>query len=149
MKKYCIYCGQVLEEDQITCPQCNKEIINLDNDSSDEERQYLLANISDEDKHAIHRNCHKQINKANDNKNTSLVFLVTSIILLIIGGLFLFLSFRFNIYKKRVFSPGTVEFIVSVISLAVGATFLTIGSIGLVKSIKLRKRNEKLIELTK
>lgn len=149
MKKQCIYCGCVLDENQDTCPKCNKEIIKFDKLSSQEDKQAVLASICEEDKHLIHRNCHKNINKANSEKNTSLVFLVTACILLVIGVLFLVLSFRYNLYKKRVFSPATVEFVVCVISLGVCCIFTTIGSIKLVKAIKLRKENEKLIELTK
>lgn len=149
MKKQCIYCGQTLENDLKVCPKCNKEIINLDGVNSIEDRQAILASISEQDKHLIHRNCHQNINKANANKNTSLVFLVTAGILLIIGLLFLLLSFRYNIYKKRVFSPGTVEFVICVISLSVCGVFTVIGTTKLVKAIKLKKSNQDLINLTK
>lgn len=148
MKKHCIYCGQVLEKNQTECPKCNKKIINLDNSSKDDQ-QAILSSICEEDKHLIHRNCHQSINKANANKNTSLVFLVTGGILLIVGLLFLLLSFRYNIYKKRVFSPGTVEFVVCVISLSIWAVFTVIGSIKLIKAHNLKKRSQELIDLTK
>ncbi len=148
MKKHCIYCGQVIEQDQTECPKCNKKIINIDISSKDDQ-QALLLSISEEDKHLIHRNCHQNINKANADKNTSLVFLVTGGILLVIGLLFLLLSFRYNIYKKRVFSPGTVEFVVCVVSLSVCAIFGVIGSIKLIKAIKLKKKSQELIDLTK
>ncbi len=148
MKKHCIYCGQELNQEQKVCPKCNKEIINLDN-SSKEDQQAILSSISSEDKHLIHRNCHQNINKANADKNTSMVFLVTGGILLIIGLLFLLLSFKYNLYKKRVFSPATVEFVVCVICLSVCAIFAVIGTTKLIKAVKLRKRSQELIDLTK
>lgn len=81
-------------------------------------------------------------------KNNALTYLVIGTILLIIGGIFLFLSFRYNVRKVRVFTPGSTEFVVSVISLAISAFAIVFGTIRLIYSQSRIKGSQKTILAT-
>lgn len=131
MKRRCIYCGKLFESEDTVCLHCHK-----DNDEAKMDKDQI---------HELHRNCHREINKYNDVKNSGLTFLVTGAILLVIGLIFLVLSFRYNVIKVRVFTPGSVEFVVCVVTLCIGVAFLSIGIEKLVVALQRLKFFQKTI----
>jgi hypothetical protein len=135
MKIRCLYCDQYYDDQKGTvCPHCHQ-----DNN---------LKNLDEQKVHLLHQNCHNQIRKGTEGRNSGLTFLVIGAILLIVGLLFLVLSFRFNVKKQRVFTPGSVEFVVCVISLALSAFSLIFGTIRVILSQKLIRTYRKIIQKT-
>lgn len=126
MKKTCIYCGKTFEtENDLTCPHCGK--------SND------LSQLTVKGVHEVHQNAHNSITKYTDNKNSGLVFIVIGTILLIVGSLFLVLSFKFNPIRIREFRPDSVEFTVCVVCLTASLGGLSYGLYRLISSLfKLR-----------
>jgi hypothetical protein len=127
MKTHCLFCDQPFDAKQgSVCPSCHQ-------DNS-------LKALNPDQTHLLHQNCHNQIRKQTEKKNSGLTFLVIGGILLIVGLLFLVLSFRFNVKKQRVFTPGSVEFVICVLSLSLSVFSLVFGSIRLILSqLGLRK----------
>jgi hypothetical protein len=122
MKKTCIYCGKTFDDQKdLTCPHCQK--------SND------VSHLTVKGVHEVHQNAHNSITKYTDVKNSGLVFIVIGTILLIIGGLFLFLSFKYNPIRVREFRPDSVEFVVSVICLTASLAGLVYGIYRLILSL--------------
>lgn len=114
MKRTCIYCGKSFDDENgLNCPHCNK-----DND---------LSHLTIKGVHEVHQGAHNAINKYTDMKNSGLVFIVIGTILLIIGLLFLFLSFKFNPIRVREFRPASVEFATCIICLTFSIAGLSFG----------------------
>ena len=67
-----------------------------------------------------------------EKKNSSLANLMLGLISLIIGGVLLFLSFKYDVTRTKVFNPKSFEFILSCIVLANCLYFLSMAIIGLV-----------------
>ncbi len=84
------------------------------------------------DVHELHQNAHNNITVYTDKKNSGLVFLVTGAILLIVGLLFLFLSFKYNSIRVREFRPASVEFAVCCICLSISCFELIYGTVKLI-----------------
>lgn len=136
MKRKCIHCGKTFEENESTiCPICSKE--------------NNTASMSDSEIHVLHQECHSQINKNRDIKNSALTFIVTGSILLIVGLIFLFLSFRRNVIGIRHFTPGSTEFVICVIALVSSITLLSLGTYKLIKSLSNLHFYSKVINDTK
>lgn len=135
MKRYCIYCKKTIEENVEVCPFCGK------NQNS--------SKMTVKDVHMLHQNAHNNITINTDKKNSGLVFLVTGAILLIVGALFLFLSFRYTPQRERVFRPGSIEFVVCCICLSVSLFELVFGTIKLVGSLSNIKFYKSVINETK
>lgn len=122
MKKRCIYCYKEYESEQgDICPFCHK-----DNSFKQDEKQI----------HLLHQTCHTNIRLSNNMKNNALTNLVIGGILLIIGLVFLVLSFRYNVVKQRVFTPGSTEFVVCVICLVSSLTLISLGIYRLIVSLQ-------------
>lgn len=131
MKRRCIYCGKIIEDDGSVCPHCqgNNDVDKLDTNGI----------------HKLHQACHSEINKNNDIKNSALTFVVTGTLLLIVGCFLLFLSFKKDVIGIRNFTPGSTEFVLSVLCLATSISFLTYGFIRLITSLKNLKFYKKTI----
>ena len=67
-----------------------------------------------------------------EKKNSSLANLMLGLISLIIGGVLLFLSFKYDVTRTKVFNPKSFEFILSCIVLASCLYFLSMAIVGLV-----------------
>lgn len=67
-----------------------------------------------------------------EKKNSSLANLMLGLISLIIGGVLLFLSFKYDVTRTKVFNPTSFEFILSCIVLASCLYFLSMAIVGLV-----------------
>lgn len=123
MKRRCIYCGKSFEDaESKNCPHCNQN-----ND---------VASLDTDGIHKLHQACHSEINKNNDIKNSAMTFIVLGFLLLIVGGILLFLSFRKDVIGIRVFTPGCTEFVLSVICLGTCVGFLSYGTFRLIQSLK-------------
>lgn len=133
-QKHCIYCGKKVEENSATCPHCYESLDTY--------------NLEEKEIHRLHQNAHNHITEETDRFNSGMVNLVTGLILLIIGCLFLFLSFKYNVIKVREFRPSSVEFIVSCICLTLALVSLTFATIKLVISIRRRKFYNRVINET-
>ncbi len=134
MKQRCIHCGKTYEGDK-KCPFCSG-----DND---------FDAMNDEEIHKLHRHCHQKINENTEMKNSGLTFLTVGTILLIIGGIFFFLSFRKDIIGIRNFTPGSTEFVLSVLALSTSVAFLSFGCYRLIRALKNLKFYHKVIQDTK
>lgn len=135
MKRRCVYCGEKFDEEVgYECPHCHQDT--------------RFDNLDKEGIHKLHQTCHKNINKNNDIKNNALTFIVVGNLLLIIGLIFFFLSFKKDIIGVRNFTPGCTEFFLSVICLGISLVLLTIGIISLVKALKELKLMKKIIKET-
>lgn len=135
MKRHCIYCKKTIEENEEVCPFCGK------NQNS--------SKMTVKDVHELHQNAHNNITINTDKKNSGLVFLVTGAILLIVGALFLFLSFKFNSLREREFRPASIEFVVCCICLSISLFELVFGTIKLVGSLSNIKFYKSVIQETK
>lgn len=67
-----------------------------------------------------------------EKKNSSLANLMLGLISLIIGGVLLFLSFKYDVTRTKVFNPKSFEFILFCIVLASCLYFLSMAIVGLV-----------------
>lgn len=80
-----------------------------------------------------------------EKRNSGLAFIVISVILFIIGAIFFFLSYKYNVIRERVFVIG-IEFFVSMISLSCFVIFLSLGLIFVFSSNKklndIKRRNK-------
>jgi hypothetical protein len=134
MKKRCIYCFKEFDDQASeVCPFCHK--------SNKKE-------LDDKEIHELHQNCHNNIRDNSSLKDGALTYLVIGSILLIIGAIFLFLSYRYNVLKIRVFTPNCTEFVISIICLCASLYFLSFGIVRLVKSLKRIRFFEKVISET-
>lgn len=121
MKKHCIYCKKTIGDNEEVCHFCGK---------NQESNKMTVKAV-----HELHQNAHNNITAYTDKKNSGLVFLVTGAILLIVGLLFLFLSFKYNSIRVREFRPASVEFIVCCICLAISLFEIVFGTIRLINSL--------------
>ena len=95
-------------------------------------------------KHRSELTYNEQLSYYQEKKNTGMAFIVVSIILLIIGAVFFFLSYKYNNIRVRVFVIG-LEFFVSVTCLAVAAILATLGcyfTISSTSKLKKMKNNK-------
>ncbi len=120
--KRCIYCGKKIESDEPICPHCGK---NMNSNS-----------FSSSDIHAIRQNAYGKVTKNDNERNGGLTLLVIGGILLVVAIVFFVLSFRFNTAKQRIFTPRSVEFIVSILCGVSSLTLIIWGSIRLVLAVK-------------
>ena len=135
MIKRCIQCGSQYDDEKTPlCPDCL-----FDN----EPEHWKVKDI-----HHIHQNAHAQITASTNRFNAGMVDLIIGLILLVLGGIFLFLSFKYNVQKIRVFSPGSVEFVISVICLSISVVLLTFAIIRITTGLKTKKRYQKIINDT-
>ncbi|MFA6754887.1 MAG: hypothetical protein WCR97_00045 [Bacilli bacterium] len=134
MKKYCVYCGKEIKNEQCLCSSCKK-------DNS-------FKNLNEEEMHVVHQNCHKKINKCSEIKNNMFSYVVIGAILLVICFIFFYLSFKYNIIKQRVFSPGSLEFVVCCLCGAGSCFCLIYGIINLIIVGRKTKYYKSVIEET-
>jgi hypothetical protein len=130
MTKYCIKCGKKLKRSEngaFVCVNC-KEV-----DHSEE------AIKDNDERHHFNQACHQNMKKAYDLKQNSLCFIVIASILLVVGAIFLLLSFKYNVIKERVFTPGSLEFVVCVLCLGGGMFCMIFGIVRLVIAGKKNK----------
>ncbi len=120
MKRYCAKCFKSLKKDEDVCHHCGE-----DNSSS----VFASEDISEKK-----RAYYKGMRKAKDTFNRAMSLEVIGAICLILGGVLLYLSFKYDSLKIRHFTPGSTEFICSVILLAAAIVLLTLGTIWLVSS---------------
>ena len=81
MKRKCLYCEKTFDDQNgLVCPNCQN-----DND---------LANPDQDKVHRLHQECHRKINYNSEIFDSSMTFIVIGTLLLIVGSVFLFLSFR-------------------------------------------------------
>ena len=135
MKTRCIYCGHTYDDAEMNCCPACSETNNL-------------TGLSEEQIHHLHQSCHNQIRKYTGIKDNGLTFLVIGSILLVIGSVFLFLSFRYNTLHVRVFTPGSTEFVVSVLALALSLSSIVFGVVRIIIGATRIKANKKLIAET-
>jgi len=146
---YCTHCGYHLKdkkrekildksscntrksdtEEVFFCPRCNHLI--KDNLSIEEIKHLAMAS-------------HSEIHKSRNKLNTGKSFTVISIILLIIGFLFLTLSFKSNNFGK--FEPNCTEFYVFCALMGVGVCLLTSGIILLVYGSRKKREYEGILK---
>lgn len=134
MKKHCLYCFHTMEDNQNDCPHCHK-----DNDTS---------NLTEEERHALHQLCHGRINRASSMKDSAMTFIVTGGILLIIGIIFLLLTYRYNTRHVRVWVLNSVQFVICIIGLSCGTGFLTYGFIRLGMALRRLNYYKEIIQAT-
>lgn len=134
MKKRCIYCNKEYDDDLTPlCPYCVEDS-NVDN-------------MDAKEIHRLHQNAHNHITIENDRFNSGMVFLVTGLILLIVGLIFFYLSFKYTAsVAMRVFRPATVEFVTSCICLTISIIFLIQAIYKIVTSRKAKKFYNQVIK---
>ena len=98
-KHYCLNCHHQLKAD--VCENCS-----FDNS---------LDNLNSLSEHEIKRLCYQQLKQIKSELIYAYSFLIGGLILLVIGAFFFGLSFRFDVIGVRVFTPTSMEFIVSMI----------------------------------
>ncbi len=125
MKKYCASCFKSLKKNEDVCPHCHA-------DNSEEV-------FSDTDKSELKKAYYKGMRHSSDTFNRAMSFVVLGCIALILGGVLLFLSFKYDSLKIRHFTPGSTEFVVSVILLTAAVVCLTLGITWLVSARKQKK----------
>lgn len=115
MKKLCIYCHKNVDVDEFnTCPECKRS---LDYSKGiDKDDLYF---------------CQKGLSFEVKRRDKGLTFLVVGILALILSAIFLFLSFRYNVLKVKVFTPLSFEFFIFSILITLSITFITIAIINL------------------
>lgn len=89
------------------------------------------------DVHEYKKLCYNGIGRSRTKIDQGRTFYVIGGILLILGIVFLVLSFRYNVLRQRVFTPLSCEFIACVLGLALGIASLVFASI---KVLPARKR---------
>lgn len=110
----CLYCKKHFDEIDHVCPYCKK-----DNDTT---------HLTEYGIHLLHQNAHNKITKANEKKDFSLVCIVLATLALVIGIIFLILSFKYSTIKREnTFTPLSLEFIVCVLCLASCLILYSIG----------------------
>ncbi len=120
--KRCIFCGNQIEENEPICPHCGKD---MNPDS-----------LTESDIHFIRQHAYSEVTNGENKKDGALTFYVIGGILLVIGIIFLVLSFRYNTKKIKVFTPTSTEFVVSIISMICSLTLLTWGTVRLVMGLQ-------------
>jgi hypothetical protein len=135
MKRRCIHCGKTFDDEKTPlCPYCLG-----DNDPK---------HLDVDEVHHLHQEAHNHITAENDRFNAGMVNLIIGAILLLLGAAFLFLSFKYNVKKVRVFRPESVEFIMSVICLSVSLLLLSTGTVKVIRGVTTKKFFNKVIEET-
>lgn len=77
----------------------------------------------------------EKISYYREMKNSALSFFIISAITFVVGVIFIFLSFKYNILREKVFVI-SIEFFVAIIALVAAISFLTLGIIYYLKSRK-------------
>ena len=103
------------------------------NNSSNENKKISLKELLSQEKPLLEEKKNKEYKellfKEQDvileKKNSSLANLMLGLISLIIGGVLLFLSFKYDVTRTKVFNPKSFEFILSCIVLASCLYFLS------------------------
>ena len=135
MKKFCINCGKskfIKNKPGFECKKC--KTLNKYED------------LKSLDHHLLIQEAHTNITRAKDIKDNALCFLIIGGIVFIVGVIFLFLSFKYNIVKEKIFRPDSTEFVACVILLTLALVFLIYGFIRLITSIKMKRYFTYLIE---
>ncbi len=123
-RKRCLNCGKALPRAASFCPHCH-----IENDPS---------LVDEESRFALRRMARSGLLKAQKKRDAGMALLVVGSLLAVIGIVFLFLSFRYNIMHERVFIPKSLEFVVCCVSFALGGASL-IASSALLLSAHARK----------
>jgi hypothetical protein len=116
---YCLYCGKPLKKNKedgsliFECVHCHKD----DSPSS----------LSSLDSHEYKQLCHNEITKYRDVRNSGLSMIILGFIALVLGSIFLLLSFKYNVVKDRVFRPNSLEFVFSLLMLTAASVLLSLG----------------------
>ena len=129
-KHYCLNCHHQLKTD--VCENCS-----FDNS---------LDNLNSLSEHEIKRLCYLQLKQIKSELNYAYSFLIGGLILLVIGAFFFGLSFRFDVIGVRVFTPTSMEFIVSMISLVCCLGLLTLFCIKFFYNTNRKKYFEEIID---
>lgn len=132
-KHYCLNCQHRLKTD--ICEKCS-----FDNSKE---------NLDSLSEHEVKRLCYLQLKQIKSDLNYAYSFLIVGLILLVIGSVFLGLSFRFDVIGLRVFTPTSMEFIVSMITLAVSLGLLTLFCIKFFYNRSRKKFNEEILDKIK
>lgn len=114
---YCIECARENDNNATKCAFCGAE---LHRDLDEQQRKKLIQMV------------HKRENVSRDKTNGGLVRVVLGIIFLIIGILFIWLSYKqqnIGSVTVRVFSFTCFEFYVALVGIVAGAALLTWGII--------------------
>ncbi|MCR5079470.1 MAG: hypothetical protein K6B65_06125 [Bacilli bacterium] len=89
---------------------------------------------------ALNKEAHKEkddeLTKLKTKRSDDYAMIIVSLILAVIGIIFLLLSFRYNTLKERVFVPSSLPFILSMISLSSGLGLFIWGNIRLLRHIR-------------
>ena len=120
-ERYCLKCGHPLKKGEACCGKCHFE----------NKEQTLEAM----DIHAYKQLCYGNLTSCRERKNRALAFYVISGIALILGLVFLVLSFRYNVIRVRVFTPLSAEFFFCVFFLALFLFSVVYASLMLVPSL--------------
>lgn len=129
MKKYCIECGREVKkitdengEEHLVCKKCNT----LNDDE-------VLGKY---EIHKYNQSVHNNITKANDLRDNSLCFIIIGAILLIVGAVFLVLTFKRLPSGLREFKPWSLEFLLTIICLTLSISSLTFGMVRLIMALQ-------------
>jgi|GEM_PF-6858956 len=123
-RKRCLNCGKALPRAASFCPHCH-----IENDPS---------LVDEESRFALRRMARSGLLKAQKKRDAGMALLVVGSLLAVIGIVFLFLSYRYNVLHVRVFIPKSLEFVVCCVSFALGGASL-IASSALLLSAHARK----------
>jgi len=132
MERYCIYCGKTLDNKTDICSSCKKS--------------NSFVNKSEEEIHILHQCSHRSIQHNTDLRNNALCYIIIGFILLVVGSLFLLLSFKYNVIKQRVFSPLSLEFFVCIVCLVGSISCLIFGFLRFISALSHIKYYEKYIK---
>ena len=125
MKRYCTKCFKALKKNEDVCPLCH-----ADNSQ---------ATLSDAGTVEMKKSYYKGMRHAKDTFDKGTCLEIIGGICLILGAVLLYLSFKYDSLKIRHFTPGSTEFVCSVILLTAAIVLLTLGTIWLVSYRKQKK----------
>lgn len=127
-RKHCLNCGKALPRAASFCPHCQ-----IENNPN---------LVDEESRFALRRMARSSLLKAQKKRDAGMALLVVGSLLTIIGIVFLFLSFRYNIMHERVFIAKSLEFVVSCCSFGVGISSLIASCMLLLISQRRKKEIE-------
>lgn len=129
--RVCLHCGEIIQDEKVTvCPHCS---------SSD-----LKETITEDERRTLSKSLHKKDSEMYDREQNSLCFVVLGAISLIVSALFFILSFTRKRNIRR-FNPGSLQFVICVITLVLGLGLLGYGLYRLFNAMKIRSRCHRLI----
>lgn len=135
--RYCQECGKEIKDDNITaCPECGSEI---------------KSGLNEKEIKKLTQCAHKRERVGYDISQNAYCFLVIGGILLIIGIIFFYLSFKNSGSSSegnsgKSLSYECFEFYVFLVGVVAGATCIIYGIIRAIKAYKIRKKYLGLIE---